>query len=103
MNIVSKNVVTAFAFAALFGPSIGQADGPGEILANTVGRILIQNTTGNPVSPSTEASIRRIGRNPEAFVDLHTRPDMVAEKIRNAESDRRLNNLLEEQRDQFNR
>ena len=93
-----KTFSAAIVFAAAIVPSVADAGGAENILANTVGRILIENTVGNPVSPKTEQDVRRIIRNPDATVDRHTRPDMVAEHIRQYESDRRLEQLKQKQR-----
>ena len=98
MTIRFKTFTAAVVLAAATVPSVAHSDNGESILANTIGRILIKNTVGNPVNSRIEQDVRRIIRNPDATVDRHTRPDMVAEHIRQYESNRRLEQLKQEQR-----
>jgi len=98
-----RSITLALALTVPFIPAVSSADSETDILANTVGRILIENTIGNPVDPKTEQDARRIIRNPNGVIDYNTRPDVIAEKIRNQESQRRLDQLMNEQRENISK
>ena len=93
---IKSNIAAVFVLAIVAFSSSPSADE--DILANTIGRLIIENTIGSPVDPHAESRIRRFADNPEVIIDHNTQGHIVAEKIRNAESKRRLEKLLDEQR-----
>ena len=92
---IKLKIAAFFVFAIVALPSSPSADE--DILTSTIGRLIIENTIGSPVDPHTESRIRRFADNPEVVIDHNTQGHIIAEKIRNAESRRRLEQLLDEQ------
>ena len=93
---IKLTIIAFIALAVTVLPSTPLADD--DILAHTIGRLIIENTIGEPISPHSESQIRRFANNPEGIIEHNTQGHILSEKIRNSESRRRFEKLMEEQR-----